>query len=148
MGHHRWLHNLLQFSLFSTDFLDFVNSRPVHSLMLSSNLFFCLSCLPPPFTVPCKTDLARPDERETCPYYFSLPLFTMVGRSLCGPIACWILAQTFSLVTWSLYEMHSILRLHLISMARILLWSSAVKVHNSHAYRTKDVTSPSVISWN
>ena len=26
-------------------------------------------------------------------------------------------------------------------MARILLCSSAVKVHNSHAYRTKDVTS-------
>ena len=30
----------------------------------------------------------------------------MVGRSSCGPIACWILARTSSLVTWSLYEMH------------------------------------------
>ena len=40
------------------------NSRPVHSLMLSSDLFFCLSCLLPPFTVPCKMVLARPDERE------------------------------------------------------------------------------------
>ena len=34
------------------------NSRPVHSLMLSSHLFFCLPCLLPPFTVPCKMVLA------------------------------------------------------------------------------------------
>ena len=39
----------------------------------------------------------------------SLRLFSMV-RSSCGPIACWILARTSSLVTWSLYEMRSILR--------------------------------------
>ena len=63
----------------------------------------------PPFTVPCKMVFARPDERETWPYHCSLRLFTMV-RSSCGPIACWILAQTSSLVTWSLYEMRSILR--------------------------------------
>ena len=31
----------------------------------------------------------------------------MVRRSLCGPIASWILAWTSSSVTWSLYEMHS-----------------------------------------
>ena len=37
----------------------------------------------------------------------------MVRRFLCGPIACWILAQISSLVTWSLYE-------HIISMAHIL----------------------------
>ena len=34
--------------------------------------------------------------------------FTMVRR--CGLIACWILTQTSSLVTWSLYEMRSILQ--------------------------------------
>ena len=45
------------------------------------------------------------NERETCPYHLSLHLFRMVRRSLCHPIACWILAQTSSLVTWSLYEM-------------------------------------------
>ena len=39
-----------------------------------------------------------------------------------------------------LFEMHSILRLHLISMACILLWSSAVRVHGSQAYREMDVT--------
>ena len=56
--------SFLHFSLFCTALLDLPNSRPVHSLMLSSNLFLCLSCLLPPFTVPCKMVLARPDERE------------------------------------------------------------------------------------
>ena len=71
---------------------------------------FSLPCLLPPFTVLCKMVLARPDERETCPYHFSLRQFTMVRRASCGPIACWILAWTSSLVTWSLYEMRSVLR--------------------------------------
>ena len=64
----------------------------------------------------------------------------MIRRSSCGPIACWILAQTSSLVTLSLYEMRSILPYHLISMACILLGSSAVRVHDSQAYRKMDVT--------
>ena len=62
------------------------NSRFVHSLMLSSNLFLCLPCLLPPFTEPCKMVLARRDERETCPYHYGLRLFTMVRKSLCGPV--------------------------------------------------------------
>ena len=90
--------SLLHFSLFSTALWDLANSRPIHSLMLSSHLFLCLPCLLPPFTVPCKMGLSRPDERETCQYHCSLRLFTMV-RSSCGPIACWILARTSSLVT-------------------------------------------------
>ena len=60
-----------------------------------------------PFTVPCKMVLARPDKQETWPYHCSLHLFTMVRRSSCGLIACWILAWTSSLVTWCLYEMHT-----------------------------------------
>ena len=76
--------------------------------MLSSHLFLCPPCLLLPFTVPCKMVLARPDERETWPCHCSLRLFTIVRRSSCGPIACWILARTSSLVTWSLYEMCSI----------------------------------------
>ena len=39
--------SFLRFSLFSTAFLDLSNSRPVHSLMLSSHLFLCLPCLLP-----------------------------------------------------------------------------------------------------
>ena len=57
--------SFLQFSLISTAFCDLAYSRPVHSLMLSPNLFICLPCLLPPFTVPCKVVLAGPDERET-----------------------------------------------------------------------------------
>ena len=48
------------FSLFSTALWDLPNSRPVHSLMLSSHLFLCPPCLLPPFTVPCKVVLALP----------------------------------------------------------------------------------------
>ena len=46
--------SFLHFSLFSTALWDLANSRPVHSLMLSSHLFLCLPCLHSPFTVPCK----------------------------------------------------------------------------------------------
>ena len=42
---------------------DLATSRPVHFLMLSSQLFLCLPCLVYPSTVPCKMVLARPDER-------------------------------------------------------------------------------------
>ena len=94
----------LHFSLFSTALWDLPNSRPVHSLMLSSYLFPCLPCLLPPFTVPCKMVLARPDERETWLYHCSLRLFPIVRRSSCGPIAYLILARTSSMVTRSLYK--------------------------------------------
>ena len=101
---------------FATSFLHFSCSPlpsgtcPVHSQMLSSHLFLFPPCLLLPFTVPCKMVLARPDERETWPYHCSLHLFKIIRRSSCGPIACWFLAQISSLVTWSLYEMCSILR--------------------------------------
>ena len=62
--------SLLHFSLFSTALSDFMYSRHVHSLMLSSHLFFCLSCLLSPFAVPCKMVLARADEREPIPLQF------------------------------------------------------------------------------
>ena len=86
--------SFLHFSLFFTALSDLANFRPVHFLMLSSHLFLCLPCLLSFFTVPCKMVLDRPDERKTRPYYYSLRLFTMVRRSSCGPIACWILART------------------------------------------------------
>ena len=42
----------------------------------------------------------RPDlMNKTWPYHCSLHLFTMVKKSLCGPIARWILAWTSSLIT-------------------------------------------------
>ena len=42
----------------------------------------------------CEMVLAGPDEWETWPYHCSLRLYTIVRRSLHGPIACWILART------------------------------------------------------
>ena len=99
--------SFLRFFLLSSALWDLANSRPVHSLMSSSHLFSRLPCLLPLFTVPCKMVVSL---HETCPYLFSLRPFTIVGRSYCGPIACWILARTSSMVTWSLYEMRSILQ--------------------------------------
>ena len=81
--------SFLHFSLFSAALWDMANSRPVYSLMLSSHFFLCLPCLLPPFTVPCKTVLARPEEQETWPYHCNLHLFLMVSRSSWGPIACY-----------------------------------------------------------
>ena len=74
--------SFLHFSLFSTTLWDLPNSRPVHSLKLSSHLFYCPPCLLPPFTVPCKMVLARPDERKTWPYHCSLLLFTIWSGDL------------------------------------------------------------------
>ena len=82
--------SFLHLSLFSTALLDLPNSRPVHFLMLSSHLFLCLPCLLPPFTVPCKMVLARP-ELKTCPYHCNLHLCAMVKsrRVVRLPAASW-----------------------------------------------------------
>ena len=61
--------------------------------MLSSHPFLHLPCLLLPFIVPCKMVLARPDEWETWPYHCSLHLFMMARRSLCGPIACFLIGN-------------------------------------------------------
>ena len=39
--------SFIHFSLFSTAFWDLANSRPIHSLTLSSHIFLCLPCLHP-----------------------------------------------------------------------------------------------------
>ena len=96
--------SLLHFALFSTALWDLANSRPVHFLMSSFSVYGL-----PYFTVPCIMVLARIVNTS----YLHNPeiyIFTMVRRCLCTPIACWILMQTPLLVTWSLYEMCSILR--------------------------------------
>ena len=78
------------------------NPIPVHSLMLSSHLFFCFPLLLAPFTVPWRIVFAMPEDLEMWPYHLSFRFFTMVRRSSCTPIAFWILLQTSSFVTWSL----------------------------------------------
>ena len=108
--------------------------RPVHSLMLSSHRFLCLPVRLPPYTVPCRMVLASPDDRVTCPYHFSLRLFTKV-RSSYGSMGFPVLVFTSSLVMWSLCEIPRSLWKHLISNACILLSTSAVMVLVSHAYK-------------
>ena len=71
----------LHFSRFSAFRSMIFHSRPVHSLMLSSHRFLCLSLLLPPLTGPCWIVLASPNDRVTCPYHSSLRLFTEVWRS-------------------------------------------------------------------
>ena len=113
--------SFLHSSRFSALLSMIFHSRPVHSLVLSSHRFLCLPLRLPPWTVPCRIVLAGPDDRVTCPYYFSLRLFTEVRRSSYGPMAFPILAFTSSLVMFSLYEILRSLRKHLISNACILL---------------------------
>ena len=96
--------SFLQSSRLSAFRSKIFHSRPVHSLMLSSHHFFCLPLRLPPWTVPCRTVLASADDRVTCPYHFSLCLFTEVRMSTYGPMALPFLAFTSSLVIWPLYD--------------------------------------------
>ena len=77
------------------------NSIPVHSLILSSHLFFCRPLLLAPFTVLCRIVFAMPEDLEMWPHHLSFRFFTMVRRSSCTPIAFWFLSRTSSFVTWS-----------------------------------------------
>ena len=53
--------------LFSADLDELAKSIPVHSLILSSHLFFCLPLFLFPFTVPCWIVFAKPEDLETWP---------------------------------------------------------------------------------
>ena len=136
-------------SLFSTALWDLPNHRPVHFLLLSSHLFLCLPCLLPPFTVPCKMVLARPDERETWPYHCSLHLFTIVRSSSCGPIACWILHGLprwyYGLCTRCVVSCGSTSFPWLVFFFGALLWGSMI---HKHTGRWMWQRSASVVSWS
>ena len=88
-------------SLSSSTLRESQNSIPVHSLMLSFNLFFCLSLLLDPFTVPCRIVFAMTEDLEMWPYHLSIRFFAMVRRSSCTPVAFWILLRSSLFVTWS-----------------------------------------------
>ena len=55
-------------------------------------------------------------------------------------MAAWIFLRTSLLVTCSLYEMFNNLRLHLIAKVCVHFSNSAVKVHDSQAYRNMEMT--------
>ena len=96
--------------LFSAALVELAKSIPVHSLILSSHLFFCLPLFLFPFTVPCRIVFAKPEDLETWPNYLSFRFLTRVRSSSYSPMAAWIFLRTSSLVTWSLYEMFNSLR--------------------------------------
>ena len=70
-------------SLSSAALRESPNPIPVHSLMLSSHLFFYLPLLLAPFTVPCRIVFAKPEDLEMWPYHLSFHFCTMVRRSSC-----------------------------------------------------------------
>ena len=87
--------------LFSASLVELAKSIPVHSLTLSSHLFFCLPLFLFPFTVPCRIVFAKPDDLETWPNHLTFRFLTRVRSSPYSPMAAWIFLQTSSLVTWS-----------------------------------------------
>ena len=62
--------------LFSAALVELAKSIPVHSLILSSHLFFCLPLFLFPFTVPCRIVFAKPEDLETWPNHLSFRLLT------------------------------------------------------------------------
>ena len=95
--------------LFSAVLVELAKSIPVHFLMLSSHLFFCLPLYLFPFTVLCRIVFAKPEDLETWPNHLSFCFLTRVRSSSYSPMAAWIFLRTPSLVTWSLYEMFNCL---------------------------------------
>ena len=95
---------------FSAALVELAKSIPVHSLILSSHLFFCLPLLLIPFTVPCRIVFTKPEVLGTWPNHLSFRFLTRVRSSLYSPMAAWIFLRTSSLVAWSFYEMFNSLR--------------------------------------
>ena len=71
--------------LFSAALVELAKSIPVHSLILSSHLFFCLPLFLFPFTVPCRIVFAKPEDLETWPNHLSFRFLTRVRSSSYSP---------------------------------------------------------------
>ena len=89
--------------LFSAALVELAKSIPVHSLILSSHLFFCLPLFLFPFTVPCRIVFAKPEDLETWPNHLSFRFLASVRSSSYSPmavraaVACAILERTSGL---------------------------------------------------
>ena len=73
--------------LFSAALVELAKSIPVHSLILSSHLFFCLPLFLFPFTVPCRIVFAESEDLETWPNHLSFRFLTRVGSSSYSPMS-------------------------------------------------------------
>ena len=71
--------------LFSAALVELAKSIPVHSLILSSHLFFCLPLFLFPFTVPSRIVFAKPEDLETWPNHLSFRFLTRVRSSSYSP---------------------------------------------------------------
>ena len=87
--------------LFSAALVQLAKSIPVHSLILSFHLLFCLPFALCPFTVPCRTAFAKPEDIQMWQNYLFFRVLTKVRSSSYSPMAAWIFLQTSSLETWS-----------------------------------------------
>ena len=104
--------------------------------MLSSQIFICLPCLFPPFALPSEMVLARANERETCPYHFSLrPFISVRWRRLKIPYPHFDERRPSGLVAWkhSFFFPHSGLSLPppLPSSSTLLHYLSTSPTHPS-----------------
>ena len=94
--------NLFYLVLFSAALVELAKFIPVHALILSSYLFFCLPLFLFPFTVPCRIVFAKPEDLGTWPNHRSFRFLTRVRNSSYSSMAVWIFLPTSSEVTWSL----------------------------------------------
>ena len=91
--------------LFSAALVELATSIPVHSLILSFHLFFCLPFVLCPYTVPCRIAFAKPEDIQMWRNYLRFHVLTRVRSPSYSPMAAWIFLQTSSLETRSLYKM-------------------------------------------
>ena len=128
--------------LFSAALVELAKSIPVHSLILSSHLFFCLRLFLFPYTVPCRTAFAKPEDPE---------ILAFVSRpgSGAGHILQWLPGSlreptppstTYPLATWPPHETLNSPRQHLISKACVLTSNPAAKAYDPQAHRNTEMT--------
>ena len=84
--------------LFSAALVELAKSIPVHSLILSFHLFFCLSLFLFPVTVPCRIVFAKPEDLETWPNQLSFRFLTRVRSSSYSPMVAWIFLGNMVLI--------------------------------------------------
>ena len=73
--------------LFSAALAQLAKSIPVHFLIVSSHLFFCLPLFLFPFNVPCRIVFAKPEDLERWPNHLSFCFLTRVRSSSYFPMA-------------------------------------------------------------
>ena len=79
--------------LFSVALDELAKSIPVHSLILSSHLFFSLPLLL--FIVLCRIVFAKPEDLQTWPNHLSVCFLTRVGSSSHSLLAAWAFFANF-----------------------------------------------------